>query len=152
MKKILLAFFFSIITVFGTLFILANTGPELPVFIPAKDSIWTEIYKDVILTEWVKGDECYVLIRQPNSSYKDGVAIRTTAKLTWLNVYMKENQTIQWNFFYNDVLGQEKYLSTFWGKNYTEDTGTEIFANCEKYLLEIPPWIQKDLRKYGAMK
>lgn len=150
MKKIFYGLFFAIIVSLPIRPAFPQGEPE---FVPAENAIWfEEISDDETVTEFTKGDECYVLIRQPNPNYKDGVAIRTTEKPTKAWGGVKKNPAIQWNFFSKNVLRKEKYSFSLWGKNYTEDAGPEISARCKKYLPELFPSTQKILREYGAME
>jgi hypothetical protein len=122
-------------------------------FVPALNEIWTEeLTDDEMVTEFTRGDECYILIRKASGEYQDGITIRTTKKPTreWGGVTKKT--VIQWKFYVLNILGKEKYSFSFWGEKYAEETGPEISANCEKYLPELLPSIQKILQKYGAMK
>jgi len=122
-------------------------------FIPAENALWTEeLTDDELVTELTKGDECFVRIRKADTKIQDGVAIRTTEKPAKAWGGVEKKQAIQWNFFALNILGQEKYSFSFWGEDYDQETGPEISANCEKYLPELLPSIQKELQKYGTME
>jgi hypothetical protein len=127
-----------------------HTGPK---FVSAYQVLWTEeISSDEFVTTLTKGDECSVIIHHKGGDYQDGIAIRTTEKQTWFDVWQEKKPAIQWKFYAQNILGKEKYSFSLWGENYTEETGPEISANCEKYLPELLPSVQKELREYGAME
>jgi hypothetical protein len=150
MKKFFCGLLFAIIVSLPIGLALSQNEPG---FIPAENAIWTEeISEDGIVSKFTKGDECYVLIRRPDGENQRGVAIRTTEKPTISEDGSVKKGAIQWRFFALNVLGKEKYSFSLWGEKYEETTGPEISANCEKYLPELLPGTQEELREYGAMK
>jgi hypothetical protein len=151
MKKIFYGLLFAIIVSLpGRLAALPQDESE---FVPAENAIWTEdTDEDGVISKFTKGDECYIIIRRPDGTNQDGIAIRTTEKPTISQDGSVKKPVIQWNFFVLNTMGKKKYSFSFWGENQEEATGPEISANCTKYLPELLPETQKELRKYGAMK
>ena len=150
MKKFFYGLLFAVIISLTTGFARSQDESE---FVPAENEIWTEeIREDGIVSAFTRGDECYVLIRRPEGENQTGVAIRTREKPTVSEDGSVKNGAVQWRFFALNVLGKNAHAFSLWGERYEENTGPEIFANCEKYLPELLPETQKELRKYGAMK
>jgi len=151
MKKIFYGLFFAILVSLPGR--LAAQPQEEPKFVPAENAIWTEdTDTDGVISKFTKGDECYIIIRRFDGTNQDGVAIKTTGKPTKTKDGLMKKPVIQWNFFVRNTMGKKKYSFSFWGENQEEATGPEISANCTKYLPELLPETQKELRKYGAMK
>jgi len=149
MKKYVYGFLLIIAVSLAVAFFVTQTGPET--FSTPFTSWAKQPTDDTVTASYAKGEACYVLIQYGGDGYQDGVVIKTTKK-TWFDVWSKKQPVIQWNFFFRNVLGQDIYTYSRWGENYNEETGPEIFPNCEKYLKDLPLSAKEELRKYGAME
>jgi hypothetical protein len=137
--------FFIILVVNFVIFV--PTGPK---FVSATEAPWVpETAQNKAVSIYTKGDECYLVVHHAGYDLIRGVAVKTTQKQNWLDVWNKRMPIQQWSFY--SIVNERQHNFSLWGENYEEVSGPEISARCLMHLYSLPEEVQKEMREYGVL-